>query len=220
MTSSGVKLTGSWLAFRSALDGKKFQRRLDRAMALATKANAMLVVDAIRHNIKSGAFASARVPNASLTIEIKRKRKPLIDSGGLIKAAMYEVQSPYRAEVGYLRGAPKTDIAIINHEGATIPVTDRMRKMFAALAVASSTGSTLGPGGLMGRAAELFARKPGGWKPLRPSTVAIRIPARPFVKEVIDNDALQQAVAENYLKAESMAIADLPVSMKDFRKKW
>jgi hypothetical protein len=173
----------------------------------ATKVNASIVRREFRLSIRDSGFDR----NANLTTFIKGSSGTLRDSGQLMRSVAFRSISPFRAEVGVLKGDPSANIAIIVHEGATIPVTAKMRGMFAALADASSGQRT--PGRLRGRARELFDRRSEGWKPLRPSTTAIRVPARPYMRRVVERPELHRALAKNWLAAAAAAIAGTRASL-------
>lgn len=213
---AGVKKTSNWDQLRRILDANHMRGRLEKNMAIAAKANAELAERAIKQNILRGSYAKGRPPNARLTREIKRGRRPLVDSKQLWKSVVAVVQSPTRVEVGVLRSDPRAWIAVVNHEGITIPVTPAMRAMFRALAIASETGDD---SKLSDRAKFLFGRKPDGWKPLKPSTAAIRIPSRPFIREVVEDVEFRELVARNWLRAAALGVADMPIKPSHLQKR-
>lgn len=205
----GVTKVGSWGELRRLLSVNQIKGRLASHLRIASMANGQLAVAAVKQNIQHGTYARNRAPNARLTREIKHGRRPLVHTRQLHRAITAVVTDPVRVEVGVRKGDPRAWIALVNHEGITIPVTPAMRAMFHALAIASNGGSP--PGGLSQRAAFLLAQKPTGWKPLLPTTTAIRIPSRPFVREVIEDPGFREIVAKNWLRAAALAIADLPL---------
>lgn len=219
MAKVGVTLTGDWKKFRQIMSVNQMKGRIESHIRVATRVNAAVVKDAIERNIKRGEFTRNRVKNARLTRLIKHGTRPLVDSGDLSRSIVAQVFEATYAEVGILKSDPKAWIAEVNHEGIIIPVTPAMRAMFKALAYASDGNSTLGPGGLMGRAAELFSRMPGGWKPLKESTAAIKIPSRPFIRDVAENKAVLNTVGHNWLMAAIHGIADVRMPMSKLRRK-
>ncbi len=213
----GVKLTGPWGKMEALL--RDAPRAVDREIARATRFNAMKVVRAIRKNIQEGEHTK----NAELTVLLKGSSKPLVNKGELYKSITYKVVSAYRAEVGVLRTSSTVNTALVVHEGATIKVTDAMRGLFHAIArysVGELEYSELGK-----RAQELadglkFGTKRGrdkrtgrfksvkvGFAPLKASTTRIKIPGRPFMREVIEDPVLQMQVMENWARAVTYAIA-------------
>jgi len=201
MSTTTVRLTGDWKKLERQLSNEVFRDRIESEMKRATRTNAAMVKREVREHLRSGSHAK----NAPLTIFIKGSSKPLVDRAQLFKSVHFRSQSAFRAEIGLLRGDTNINIALAVHEGATIPVTNAMRGMFAALQSASEGKRE--PGSLRGRAKELYARRPQGWKALKPSTTSIRIPARPFLREVIERPELNNAVARNWLAAAAAAIA-------------
>lgn len=202
--STSVRLTGDWKKLERQLSNEVFRGKIESEMKRATRTNAFMVRREIRENLRSGSHAR----NAPLTVFIKKSTKPLIGPGPgaqLFQSIHFRSQSAFRAEIGVLKGDENANIAMIVHEGTTIPVTNAMRGMFAALQSVSEGKRE--PGSLRGRAQELYARRPQGWKALKPSTTMIRIPARPFLREVIERDDLNNAVARNWLAAAAAAIA-------------
>jgi hypothetical protein len=201
---TSVRLTGDWKKLERQLSSEVFREKISTEMRRATRTNAFMVRREVRLNLRDGNHAR----NAPLTTFIKGSTRPLIGPGPgaqLFQSIHFRSQSPFRAEIGVLKGDTNANIAIIVHEGATIPVTPAMRGMFAALQDASEGRRE--PGTLRGRARDLYGRRPKGWKALKPTTVAIRIPARPFIRQVVEREDLNRAVGRNWLAAAAAAIA-------------
>lgn len=189
---------------RRAVDPARFQEAMNRHVPRATMLNAHLVQKEIRETIRSGLFH----PNAALTIAIKRSSKPLVDTGhGLFQAVNIEQVNDYKVFVGVLKSDDFYNVAIAIHDGATVKVSEKMRGMFYVLWKAS-TGQ-IPPSELTGRAAELWSRKPGGWLPLKQSTTAIIIPARPFMVKAFSNPELRAMVQRNWHAALAASFRDL-----------
>ena len=206
--ANSVRLTGDWKKLERQLSSDVFRAKITSEMKRATFINAGIVKREVRLNIRDG----GHTPNAVLTRFIKGSSRPLIDQpGGLFQAIAFRSTGPFRAEIGVLKGDPAANIAFIVHQGATIPVTAKMRGMFAALQDASEGRRE--PGSLTGRARELYARQQKGWKALKPSTVAIRIAPRPFFRQAVENQELNNRVAENWLAAAASAVAGTPRAM-------
>lgn len=188
----------------SAVDPRRFQIALDRHIPRATMLNAHLVQREIRQAIKSGMFH----PNAALTIAIKRSSKPLVDTGhGLFQAVNIDKINNYRVFTGVLKTDAFYNVAVALHEGVQIKVSDKMRGLFYVLWRASQ--GSIQPSELTGRAAELWARKPGGWLPLAASTQAIVIPARPFLVKAFNDPELRDMVQRNWQAAVAASFREL-----------
>lgn len=200
---AGIKLTlKGFKRFKRALNGKSFQKELERHVRTANGRSGKIIQRAIRQTIKKG----VPPPNAPLTVAIKGSSKPLVDRGDLFGAVTSVVPSWNRVFVGVLKTSKSHDIAQLLHDGTTLGVTDKMRGLFYVLWLATKREDVRAK--LSGRAAELFERMPSGWKPLRPSTRAIKIPARPFISQAFTpavrarvianwNEAIQRAIRAN-----------------------
>lgn len=200
----GMKLTGDWKRMEALL--KNGPAAAGREIRRATQFNAMKVQREIRQNIRNGKFE----PNSSFTILTKRSSKPVVDSGELFKAIAYKLLTDTRAEVGIIKTSGAANYGIIVHEGAVIPVTPAMRGMFYALARYSE--GSLDYSELGERAQEIVdhAKRGAKFKPLDKMTTRLLIPGRPFIRDVIEDPALQLQISANWLKAVSYAIAGLP----------
>lgn len=210
MSGLTVKLTGDWSEIRRLLLVGQFQENVRAGVRIATGVNAFVVRREVRDSVRKATYATNRAPNAALTSAIKRSSKPLVDSGHLFKSVTSVQTDWHTAEVGVLRGDPHVAIAEIVHEGRDIEVTQSMRALFAILAEASA--GSIDPSRLTGRAQELFGRMSKGWKALRPSTTHIKIPARPYLREVVEDPRVNLLCGKNWLTAISRATAGLPVT--------
>lgn len=179
------------------LDPASFQARL---ISKVGKATARVGLDAereIKEDIAGGNFAK----NSPITVAMKGSSRPLVDKGDLLKAINSRVLKWDQAVVGVLRSKQKRDsggrfkkgggdnilnIAAVLHEGATITVTDRMRRYIAALS-RETNGQT---------------------KPLRASTRVIVIPRRPFLESSIKDSQLLR-YKDMWEKAVDEALGDL-----------
>lgn len=205
MSGLVVKLSGDWHKLQFLLSAAHFSPALQEAIGHATRINAAILRREIRKNIRSGVYASGRAKNRPLTEFIKGSSKALVDTGQLFQAITSNVQSWGRAEVGVARTSRSANVARIVHEGTVIPVTEKMRAMFRALAEVSN--GTRDPSSLRGRAKALYERQKKGWVPLKLSTTHIMIPARPFIQEVINDPTIRNLISENWLTAASSSIA-------------
>lgn len=199
-----VPKKAEWERFNRALDPQRFRRLSRKHLRKATERNGLEAVATIRRTIrKGGSFAA----NAMLTKEIKGSSKPLVDSGsGLFQAVTSKIDTDTSVFVGVLQTDGFYNIAKAIHDGVVIPVTPKMRQMFKALWWASI--GNLDPSELDGRAAELWKRKPGGWFPLKDSTVAIVLPPRPFVELAFADPALKKKARANWERAMNSAIRE------------
>jgi hypothetical protein len=193
-----------WDRFRGAIEPRRFEAVVKRNMERATELNAHLAQAAVRRAIRNGTYA----PNASLTIAIKGSSKPLVDHGsGLFQAVTTQKVDATSIFVGVLRSDEQYNIALAIHDGATIGVTPAMRGLFFVLWQASE--GAIAPSELSGRAAELWERMPGDWRPLKPSTSAIIIPARPFLVEAFADGNLRRQAQRNWERALQRAMREL-----------
>lgn len=188
---------------KAAANQARFKRFLDTHMRAATALNGKVIEREMRRTIQGGKDLE---PNAALTVHIKRSKKPLVASGELWRAITSQVINNYTVFVGVQRGDGRYNLAKELHEGITIQVTPEMRGMFFYLWKASS--GELDPAELEGRAAEIWASRPGGYKPLANSTTAIVIPARPFATITFAKDAVREKIAKNWHTALKRAFAD------------
>jgi hypothetical protein len=196
-----VKLTASWAQLTALL--ATAVPHVMKEVERATGVNAALVQRTVRASIRSGGYTA----NRPLTRFIKGSSKPLVGRDSqLWKAITSKVMDPFSAEIGVLKGTPMVNIAAMVHDGVTIKVTPKMRKMFALLADAGNSRTSMPI--LTGRARELWIMRPKkGWKALKGSTTHIVIPPRPFLTQAVGDPELQKAVQENWLTAVSAGIA-------------
>lgn len=186
-----------------ALDSKLFGQVLRKHIHHATRVNGKLLEAAIRKGIQKG----VPPPNAKLTTQLKGSTKTLVDDGDLFKAITSTTTHWNRGFVGVMKTDASYDIAQAVHDGVEIPVTEPMRRLFYALwlvSVGSKDGNSL-----TGRAAEMWEAMPGGWKRLSPSTTAITIPPRPFIKNVFEDKAVQAQVQKNWATSIERAIKEM-----------
>lgn len=198
---SGFRMTGNWNKLRMLLHPGKFSARLKKEVKKATAWNAAYVAKAARKQISKGMSPA----NAALTQLIKGQNKPLIDSSAMWDSIWFQLLSWQTAFVGVLRTSDSFNVAEIVHDGSAVKVTQRMRAMFRWLYWAS-TGKVQ-PNQLTGAAAELWQRNPAAiWRPLRASTEAIIIPARPFMANAFDDGDVAAVVISNWHNAVDRAL--------------
>lgn len=161
-----MKKVGDWDAALKHMEG--MADRFEQAMQTGLKQ----VGQHVRGEIVKGITQQAPggqpfAPLSALTIERKGSSKALIDNGDLVGSITYELVDDDKVFVGLLRtakgkgGQPLVNIGRVHEEGCLIPVTQKMRGWFLYN----------------------FGVK------LRPETTHIRIPARPFLKPVLEAEA-------------------------------
>lgn len=180
-----------WIA---ATSPKRFATVLQKHMARATELNGMVAVKEQRKVIQS---SEGLAKNAALTAFIKGSEKPLVDHGDLFGSITYEVINPFTVFSGVLRQDEEGfNIAIALHDGFQTRVTAQMRGMFLYLWKVSEGQAPASA--LTGRAAELWARRPGGWLPLGSDTTVITTPGRPWVTIAFASLAFKTTIANNW----------------------
>lgn len=207
MAPTKFTLTGAWDQLRDALDPSKYSVKEKNAIRIATTQNAMYVAGQIKRSI-----GKSWTKNAALTILLKRSTKMLFDYGELLKAITYKVIDWKSVFVGVLKqakgrdGKPLINVTVALHEGASIVVTERMRVMFRYLWLV--TQGRMREEKLTGRAKEIYERIRGTRviKPLSPSTTAIKIPSRPFIRNVFESRDVKEFVKSNWARAVSAAL--------------
>lgn len=210
MAKTGVKKGPGWDALKvklGALGMTSADATLKTEVAKATRLNCLLGVRYMRDYI---AKSTGLDPNAVLTRLVKRSSRALVDTGQMRQAVTFRIKEWKTGFAGIARnagvGGATFNVAIIVHDGATIPVTAKMRTLFELLAQASE--GKRDPAKLTGRAADLWKRtKRFKWRRLSKGTTQIVIPARPFVSYTVLDLNLQEAVRENYEIAVKNAIA-------------
>jgi hypothetical protein len=190
----------SWKSFERAIDSKYLGPVLRKNVGKATAKNALLLQRGVRQEIRKGVPPT----NAPLTASLKGGNKPIVGTPGadLFNSITHDIESWDRAVVGVIRMSGAYNIAKIVHDGATIKVTERMRNLFRVLANASKS-KYVRPH-LEGRALELWElgkRWKTKWKPLKPSTTAIVIPPRPYLRYAVQDLATRRKAKENWQDA-------------------
>lgn len=180
--------------FKDRVDPKKFDKRIRRRVELATKKNALVAEGAIKRAINSGQFDR----NSVITIAMKGSSRPLVDTGALVASINHDVPKWDVAFIGVLRsrkvprkGKGKAraydilNVAFVLHEGASIKVTPKMRRFFAAMA----------------------RENPGQWFPIRKGTSVIQIPRRPFLEAAFEDSRLALKYRRNWEDAVQRALS-------------
>ena len=177
-----------------AVSPGRFRRVLSKHMARATELNGLIGARVQREVIQSSRGMAA---NAALTVFIKGSSKPLVNHADLFGSITYEVVNEFTVFVGVLRqDEDGFNIALALHEGFQVRVTPAMRGMFLYL---WKVGKGEVPASkLTGRAAELWAARPGNWLPLSEDTEVITTPGRPWATIAFSDRGFKSKVAENW----------------------
>ena len=174
---TSLKITGL-KRFKKMFAKTFFMGELKKQVRKQNKILGISFEDKVRKEIKQGKFAK----NSRLTELLKGSSKPLVDQGDLWASINSDVYRYLELRVGVIRKDPRTgkSIALILHEGATITVTPKMRAWFRRRHVET--------GGLV--------------RPLKQSTQAIKIPARPFFRQsLIENKEVEVELRQRWGKA-------------------
>lgn len=192
-TKAELKTIG-FKEFDDMLKPSKFEPRLKKQIKESMDLVGMIAADSIidgidRRQAPPGMEKPSDYPNKPRTVAMKKNDTPLVGEApaSLRGSITHDVVSWKEVVVGVLRrktevgkdGKPDDviNIAAIVHEGATIPVTPKMRAFMAQQGF-----------------------------PLSPNTLKIRIPGRPFLKSALRKermaeykeiwgDAIQRALA-------------------------
>lgn len=126
----------------------------------------------VKKGIVSGAPGGQKfVPNSPMTIARKGSSKPLIDKGDLVGSITYQVVDSNNVFIGVKKGK-EVNIAAVHEFGCTIGVSPKMRAYLHYQGVH-----------------------------LKASTQYIHIPARPFLRPVLQSEEFRSKVAEIYVQA-------------------
>lgn len=179
-----------------------FPARLQREVGKATKANAALLQREIRKGITDRRYAK----NAKLTMLLKRGRRPLIETGDLLRGIQGWAMAWNKGFAGLFRAGPwGADLGLAEalHEGFSIRVTSRMRAMFRALSFKAHGWDVT----LTGRAKELWDKNPNvPWRALAPGTTAIHVPGRPFIGAVFQDKSVRRRIFKTWIEAVERAV--------------
>lgn len=184
-TRFGLKLIG-FQKLKDILAPTKVPRRLRKHVKKATDLNAQLGASEVVRNIYRGVPPA----NSPLTVALKGSSRTLVDSGTLAGSVHGKAVDWDEGHIGVLRnkqvkqrtGKKKGlfDIARILYFGATVQVTDKMRRMFFALSHDE--------------------KYKGKVKPLSPKTKVIVIPPRRYLDAAL-TPQMEQQYKKNWLGA-------------------
>lgn len=209
-TEKAIVFDKGWVRYKRALSPASYTPLLKRYVGRATERNGKLGEREVRREIRKGVPPT----NAPLTASLKGGRKPLVGTKGtdLFNAITSRAESWHTVLVGVRRMTThggSYNVAEIVHEGAEIPVTPAMRSMFQLLFWASRQYHAGRPVTvhLEGRALELWMMsKSKRFYPLKPTTVAIVIPRRPFIEYAFRERSLRDGAEKNWTEAINQAI--------------
>lgn len=206
MAIASLKIKGlrKW---QKALESPRMDAALRRNMRVASGLNGKLAEARVRRVLQNPRGAGKFDDNAALTQAIKGSAKPLTDRGTLFQAVTSKVEDDFTVFVGILRTSRSFNVALAVHEGFEAKVTAKMRGLFWVLWQASAGAIPVGE--LTGRAAELYERMPGGWKPLSTGTTVIVTPRRPFIETAFASKALTGQVKRNWQQAIQQAFREV-----------
>lgn len=181
--------------FLAAMEGK-----LGKVSEKAMKKAVLMTMGEIQQRIKDGRYRKLSPLTQTLKSMEGYSNTPLIRTGALMRAITRDVIGPYTGVVGINKNAkgkrgrdPVTgrftaaeisNIAITLHEGARIRITDKMKRGFM-------------------RRMKMAAKKSGGASMLRrrgSSKGIMRIPPRPFIKDVFNDAAFVRKVEDLFWK--------------------
>ena len=170
------ELSGDWNRIDEILNPAKIAEGMRQAAARVGNYGA----SEVKKGIVSGSPGGKTFkPNSPLTIARKGSSKPLIDKGDLVGSITYQIIDSDNVFIGVKKGAKRnkdgkdlSEIAAVHEFGCTIKVTPKMRAYLHYQGVH-----------------------------LKPSTQMIYIPARPFLRPVLDSSDFRAKVAEIYIQA-------------------
>lgn len=225
-----LKLTGAWSSYLKVLDPVEFQHRLEHEVRRANQRIGIQFQARARRAIRDGKYH----PNSPITVILKGSSKPLVNKGDLVQQISYDQPTWNEVRVGLIKqktGAKPINLGHILHEGATIDVTlhpNVRRKVWAMVRDALGPGRRLNQlqRQSVGAAATSLGMALGGKKP-RKKPMSKRqlaamwanvpsvsgggkkiwvIPARPFIREPLEDGAFQKWVRGEWVAAASRAL--------------
>lgn len=157
--------------------------QLSKALRGSVKKSALYVVGEIQRRIRDGNYRQLAFLTAYLRGAEGYSKTPLMRTGALVRSISADVTGDLEAQIGALkrrrRKGGSENIALILHDGATIRVTDAMRKAFVRKLWA------------IGQRENLRDQNGRG-------TSVIRIPPRRFVSDVFGDAAVAKKIEETF----------------------
>ena len=169
------KLIGEWDKLLNELSPTRMQNELHKAAAKTGNYGA----SEVKKGIQSGAPGGKTfAPLHPATIAQKGSSKPLINKGDLIGNVTYEVLDPDAVFIGVKRtaknrkGMSEVHIALVHEFGCTMAVTPKMRAYLHYHGIH-----------------------------LNKTTQYINIPARPFLRPILNSNDFREKIASIYMAA-------------------
>ena len=159
--------------FANMIDTREFKKQIRFTMRRAMEVSGRAAKKHVQNQIGSGRFKE----NSHLTMAIKGRNEPLVQSGKLKKSISWSLTNWNRVKVGIplginsssfnSKGAARSlsKIATFVHDGYTIQVTTKMRRYFVFL-----------------------SNEIPGVKPLAKNTTKLIVKGRPFLKPILDDE--------------------------------
>lgn len=194
-----MRLKGNWRGALDTLEPTKFRKRVEEKISKLLQQQAKLV----QRRAKTMSDLAANQP---MTTFIKGRDEPGVDTGKLRSAIRVVSFGKLSWWVGVEKRNDAYASAVLLSNGGIIVVTDEMRNMFKLLWAVSEGRAK--PEMLTGRAAELWAKRPGGWLPLKPETTHLVIVARPFMQEAWRDVQLSYDLAGKIQKTIAAALTE------------
>lgn len=167
------KLSGDWDKWRQWVNA--FDGNLSKASERAVKKSLQFALKEIDGRIRGGKYDKL----AALTRLDRRQQgfssTPLLRTGGLIRSINTEVLDSFTGSVGLLKSSKGgANLGELLHDGATIPITQAMRRA--------------------------FARKFGKLKARSTGKTVIRIPPRRFIQNVFEDSSFSRDIEAIFRK--------------------
>jgi len=181
-SSFEVKLGKNWLLLDRKLE-LALKGELHKQIEKGTKKSMQLVLKEIVQRIRDGKYQKLASTTLLLRSFDGHGDTPLLRTGGLIRSIATDLTNEFEGEVGLLmkrkgRGEDFSNIGELLHDGGSVRVTDAMKRAF--IRKLGATGLTVRPGS---------------------GTGIIRIPPRPFIKDVFDDARVQKGIEDIYFDA-------------------
>jgi len=189
--AGSITKVGQWKLYMKLMSSARFANKLKSEVKKATTANTLLVRTEIITRIDQGKYE----PNRPITIAMKGSSLPLVDRGDLrrsIRTRQIDWSSGFVGVLAAtkLRGKAMANIGEMLHEGFTIKITPKMRTWFK------------------------YKAKEYVFSPINPSTSALRVRGRPFIKQPFEDPKIQTDCEDNWRMAVDAAFNDLSPKYK------
>ncbi len=179
MSEQIVKLTGDWEKAKR-IGGGELQKAMRRGMKFGILKAAGHIQVLMKLNVSRG--RSEYAPLHPFTIEQKGSEQTLVNHGDMLNSITIQSRGDLRVMVGLFRGVkhtsgkPIVNIGLVHEFGATIPVTDAIRRALGFLGMFSIGDARDSPENREGSNLEDTDKSEGA------AFTEIVIPPRPFVR--------------------------------------